>query len=145
MLAVESLMIARILEQTTGFTTVGNSSALAQGMRRLGELLPACFIFPGPSVPELGEHDLSCDLPLLEYQHWDVVVIVPHENQQSTSGQTDNLAGDLLNQVLKALHGWSPSPTNPSLLQYMGREQPKFSMGYAEFTLTFAGRQLVGI
>ena len=138
MLAVESLMIARILEQTTGFTTVGNSSALAQGMRRLGELLPACFIFPGPSVPELGEHDLSCDLPLME-------VIVPHENQQSTSGQTDNLAGDLLNQVLKALHGWSPSPTNPSLLQYMGREQPKFSMGYAEFTLTFAGRQLVGI
>lgn len=140
MLSIEPLMIARIDTQIPGFKTVGNPSVLA-GLRDIGPLLPAAIIMPGGGEPLIKAPDA---LPTQEDQEWDVVVIVGHQATETGNGITEAIAGAFMTDVFKALQGWNASPNQRKGFVYQGRQAPIYSIGYAEFPMTFAAQTVIG-
>lgn len=141
MLSLQTAIVARIESQVPDFKTVDNPSVLVT-TREMGPLLPACIIVPGAGDP--GEIKNPA-LPVLETQEWDVIVIVAHQVVGSEDGQTEAIAGALMNGVLKALHGWKDN-SNPQKHGwiYAGRERPSYNLGYAEFPMTFHAKAVIG-
>jgi len=141
MLDLQIAIISRITDFVPGLTTIANPSVLA-GVREIGPLLPACIVIPGGGEP--GEQHIP-SLPLIETQEWDVVVIIAHQSRDSEDGLTEQIAGDFMRDILKALHGWKngAQPQKHGFI-YTGRSQPNYNLGYAEFPMTFTAKAIVG-
>ncbi len=137
MLSLEPLIINRILDQVPGFTTVGNASKLV-GVRDIGALLPGCFVIPGGG--DRSESALN-----IEDQEWDIIIIVPHQHEDSANGLTEEIAGAFMQGVLRALHNWQDSSASKGVFIYKGRNQPHYNMGYAEFPMTFSTKSSLGL
>lgn len=142
MLHLQASIIERIRDQVAGLTTVSNASVLA-GLRELGPLLPACIVHPGAGEPTANS---GYRLPFLENQEWDVTVIVAHQATDSQDGLTERIIGDFLLAIVKAVHDWSPGlpRAQHQPFRYLGRDVPVYSAGYAEFTLHFAAKAVIG-
>lgn len=142
MLHLQPLIIDRIRRQTQGFVTISNASVLA-GLRDIGPLLPACIVQPGAGEPSDNSGVL---MPFLEVQDWDATIIVAHQSSQRDHGQTEQVAGCLMQAVVQALHRWSVE--QPAMqhqpFRYTGRDLPYYSAGYAEFTLHFGVKAVIG-
>ena len=140
MLTLQAGILARIQSQVPGFKTVGNPSVMA-GLRDIGPLLPACLVVPGEAKPVVKAADA---LPAQEEQAWDIVVIVAHQHRQEADGLTESLAGALMDDVFKAVQGWKAASSQHKGFVYQGRQAPSYSMGYAEFPMTFTATAVVG-
>lgn len=141
MLSLQIDIINMITASVQGFTTIANPSVLV-GVREIGPLLPACIVIPGGGDPD--EQSVP-SRPLIEDQDWDVVIIVPHQHQNSADGLTEQIAGAFMLGVLNALHGKKTGnkPQKYGFI-YAGRSQPSYNLGYAEFPMTFTAKALVG-
>ncbi|WAR42932.1 phage tail terminator protein [Methylomonas rapida] len=140
MLTLQTALIARIQSQVSGFKTIGNPSVMA-GLGQIGPLLPACLVVPGKAEPVVKAADA---LPAQEEQAWDIVVIVAHQHTQAAHGLTESLAASLMDGVFKAVQGWKASPNQRKGFVYQGRSAPSYSMGYAEFPMTFTASAVIG-
>lgn len=141
MLTLQTDIISLISSHVTGLTTIANPSVLA-GLRDIGPLLPACIVMPGA-----GEADEQAipSLPVSEQQQWDIIIIVAHQNTNAANGLTEQIAGGFMNGVLKALHGHKiANKSQKHGFIYLGRKEPAYNVGYAEFPMTFLAQTLVG-
>ncbi|MGR9051373.1 MAG: phage tail terminator protein [Gammaproteobacteria bacterium] len=143
--AAEQLLIDKIKADVTRFNTVDNPSVIA-GLTDLGPLLPACIVMPGAG--EVKDDDRL--LPgIVEYQDWHLVVIVGHQYDEATNGQTESIAGELVYRTIKAISGFKPETSpNERFLRpfvYLGREEPEYGLGYVEFPLLFRIKKVTGI
>ena len=142
MLTLQTDLIARIQSQVPGFKTIGNPSVMAGlGLQNIGALLPACLVVPGKAEPVVKAADA---LPAQEEQAWDIVVIVAHQHTQAANGLTESLAASLMDGVFKAVQGWKAAPNQRKGFVYQGRSAPRYSMGWAEFPMTFTATAVVG-
>jgi hypothetical protein len=140
MLSLEPLIIARIDAQVPGFKTVGNATTLA-GLRDIGPLLPGVFVIPGGGEPMVKTIDA---LPAQEIQDWDLIVIIAHQADETNAGLTEAIAGAFMTAVFKALQGWTAGPNQRKGFIYQGRQPPSYSIGYAEFPMTFTAHAVIG-
>lgn len=141
MLTLEQAIITRINAEVPAFVTVANASVLA-GLRDIGTLLPGCFVIPGGGDPV--QQAVQTSAVTLEVQEWHVIIIVPHQHNDSADGITETVAGSLMLSVLKALQGQKLSVDQRLGFVYQGREQPSYNLGYAEFPMTFAAQMVIG-
>ncbi|MGR8932650.1 MAG: phage tail terminator protein [Gammaproteobacteria bacterium] len=141
MLTLQTDIIVRIQSQVPGFKTVANPSVLA-GLRDIGPLLPACLVVPGAGEPI---EQRQPQLPTVEQQEWEIVVIVAHQHIEADNGRTEKIAGGFMHEILKALHGWKAGavPQKNGFI-YTGRDKPAYSVGYAEFPMTFISKAIIG-
>lgn len=141
MFDLQKILIDRINAEVPGFKTVANPSVLA-GLREIGPLLPACIVMPSGGDPM---EQSSPILPVVETQHWDIIVIIGHQYREMDSGLTEQVAGELMTGILKALHGWRGSSNYQHKgFAYDGREAPSYAVGYAEFPLHFTSKAVIG-
>lgn len=141
MLHLEQTLIARIIDQVPDFAIVGNPSLLI-GMQDIGPQLPACIVVPGAGNPSANS---TMQLPFSEEQDWTVSVIVGHQYSDSVDGLTEQLAGQLMTDTVKALHHWKPTSGSAQHqpFRYTGRAAPSYNAGYAEFPLSFNVKAIV--
>lgn len=133
-------MIAQINANVIGFKTVGNPGLIA-GIKEIGSMLPCCIVQPGGG--EIADKDRNA-VGLVEDQFWQVTVITGYEFDEVNYGMTESTAGQLMDGVINALNGKSPGAGFVKLLMYAGREDPVYSLGYAEFPMTFRVKKVVG-
>lgn len=130
--ALEPALIARIADQVAGFETVSSSSLVA-GSRSLSDLLPACFVEPGPGTRNTtGE---GYGIGSLK-QSWSVMIVVTHYMSAVGDSSAAQLAGGLALQTIEALDGWTPSDYIEPLA-FTGHADPVSGAGWAAFDLTF--------
>jgi len=141
MLTLQTDIIARIQAQVPGFKTIANPSVMA-GLRDIGPLLPACLVAPGQGGPI---EQSQPQLPAVEKQEWEVVVIVAHQHTGEADGLTEQIAGTFMDGIVRALHGWKDgsSPQKHGFI-YAGRYRPTYGIGYAEFPMSFTSKFIIG-
>jgi hypothetical protein len=137
--AAEQLIIDRIQAQVTGFKSVGNPSLLA-GLHDIGPLLPGCFIMPSGAEIHSQQQNRQ---DVAEMQDWLLVIIVAHQASNSQNGLTEDIAGTLMHGCIMALSGWYPGSPFIRGFEYVGREQPDYNLGYAEFSLNFRIKKIL--
>lgn len=133
-------IIARINSQVTGLTTVGNPGLIA-GLKDLGPLLPCAIVQPGGG--EIMNKERNA-IGAVEDQLWQVTVIVGYEFNAASYGNTESVAGTIMAAIIDALSGQHPGAGFYRMMMYDGREDPVYSLGYAEFPMTFHVKKIVG-
>ena len=141
MLTLQTDIIGRIQSQVPGLKTIANPSMMA-GLRDIGPLLPACIVVPGQGEPI---EQSQPQLPTVEQQEWEIVVIVAHQHTDAVDGLTEQIAGGFMDGIVRALHGWKDgsSPQKHGFI-YTGRDRPSYGIGYAEFPLIFISKAIIG-
>ena len=115
-------------DNTGGFKTI-DTPRVFLGLQHIGQLLPAAIVFPG-----MGKYEKSWRS---ETQSWMVSIIISHIEEQEKECETERIAGDLIRSVITALHDWIPGTDYNQPLEYRGRPEPIYSIGYAEFPVRF--------
>lgn len=138
-LDAEPLIITRLKTKLGATVTVASSASIAgllpQDVTRL--LGTGGAVFLQPDAGALLSDGQSFE-QIAEQGEWLAVAVVKHLPDTTTLAADYQAAGALMGLVIEALSAWNPSAAGGYLpMQYVGRETPAFSPGYAEFPLRF--------
>lgn len=140
LLDAEPLIITRLKTKLGATVTVASTASIAgllpQDITRLLGAGGAVFL-----QPDAGSllSDGSSFEQIAEQGEWLVVVVVKHLPDTATLAADYQTAGTLIGQVLEALSAWNPNAAGGYMqIQYLGRDIPEISPGYAEFPMRFA-------
>jgi hypothetical protein len=137
--AAQQIIISKIKNSVAGFVIVSNPSVIA-GLEHMGGMLPACIVAPSTATLDSQVERSSHGV---EEQTWDVVIILAH---QKGDGATEQLASDLMTGVINALSNLDLGAGFVRPLKYAGRpEKPAYATNYAEFSLAFSVKKIVGM
>jgi hypothetical protein len=138
LLDAEAAMQQRLREQIKEVKLVASTAAIV-GLQHDGLTphLPALFTHPGPAEVTDYAGNGQAQAEQVEWVVVAVVKLLPDPTMQSNFSP----AGKLLGQAVRALAGWKPL-AHYRPLRYLGRDEPEFSPGYAEFPLRFAALRM---
>lgn len=130
----ELLIINRIKALSIAGLNVYSASYIA-GVTNINGLCPFVLVEPADSdISDGAEGRLQEDT-----QQWQVVVCTTHVKDASDVVTSAQKAGAIILPIMKTLVGWQPSADfKPMVL--LGRRQPYYEPGYAEFPFVFETR-----
>ncbi len=137
-------MCQKLRQEIPGFVTVDNPAifidALMQNSQKITKLLPACFVLSGGGTPVRKQetNEFEGQLPFVERQDYEVVIVLPHQPDEQNYMKTDWNASKFMLEVVYSLHGWKPELQAYSRkMYYQGREAADYNPAWAAYPLLF--------
>lgn len=127
--SAQQALIDKIRGDIYEFKTVTNST-FSPDERVIAERTPAVCIVPAEAVYELAVGYI------FSHDHYDIHVIVQHEQNDNDHQRTELIAGELINKIFTSIVNYCP-PHYTDVFTPVKRLRPQYfeSEGFAVFTL----------
>jgi len=141
-LAVEQLIKARLSEK---MCLIDDSKILSardlEGVQAKSQINPAIHVLYADDDVNVSDRAGSGIAQSIK-QLWRVVVVV--RNVRDTTGESSrNDAGEIIDEVLKALQGWQPSASHSPLKRTKSPFRTTYRDGFAYFPFQFSTQMTV--